>query len=202
MKYNYPRGTQNKSNYTLNNKPIIYGNRGMNLERDINQSNEYYKDKNIALIYKKPTPIKVQDVNYTNNGIIIEKAFFESPSTTDYNGIYKGCYIDFEAKETKNLTSFPLNNIHKHQIEHILKVIEHGGICFLIIRFTKLNITYLLKGEDFKLFIDNNNKRNSIPIDYLKKYGKIINEEYRPRLNYLKIVDEIYGGVLNGKNKF
>ena len=35
-----------------NNKLINYGNRGMTLENDINLTNDYYKEKKIALIYK------------------------------------------------------------------------------------------------------------------------------------------------------
>lgn len=200
MKYKYPGGVLKNNNLITHDKHIIYGNRGMDLESDINQSNTYYKEINKALIYKKPTPIKVQDVKYSSHGVLIEKAFFESPSTTDYNGIYKGCYIDFEAKETKSSTSFPLNNIHNHQIKHMMDVIKHGGICFLIVRFTKLNITYLLKAEHLKEFLDNNkNKRSSIPLSYFEEYAKVISDSYMPRLDYLKIVDEIYGGVLNGK---
>ena len=41
------------------NKLIKYGNRGMNLENDINESNAYYLEKDIAIIHKKPTPIGV-----------------------------------------------------------------------------------------------------------------------------------------------
>lgn len=200
MKYKYPGGVLKNNELNHSSKHIIYGNRGMDLESDINQSNTYYKDSGIALIYKKPTPIKVQDVKYSSHGVLIEKAFFESPSTTDYNGVYKGCYIDFEAKETKSSTSFPLKNIHAHQIKHMMVVIEHGGICFLIVRFTKLNITYLLRAEDLKEFLDNNKEiRASIPLSYFEEYGKVISDGYMPRLDYLKIVDEIYGGVLNGK---
>ena len=37
-------------------------NRGMNLENDINLSNEWYTDKGIALITKRPTPINIGKV--------------------------------------------------------------------------------------------------------------------------------------------
>lgn len=40
-------------------KEISYKNRGMDLEYLIEKANEYYKDNDIAYIYKKPTPIKV-----------------------------------------------------------------------------------------------------------------------------------------------
>ena len=54
-------------------------------------------------------------------------------STTDYNGVYKGKYIDFEAKSTRKTSSFPLANISFHQIEHLKQVIKHNGIAFFII---------------------------------------------------------------------
>ena len=57
--------------YLKYNKTSTYSNRGMSLESDINVSNEYYKDKEIALIYKKPTPIKPIKV------IATKKKFFE-----------------------------------------------------------------------------------------------------------------------------
>ena len=85
-------------------------NRGMSFESDINVSNEYYLEHNICLITKRPTPINVVKVDYSK-GAIITNAYFEKQSTTDYNGVYKSHYIDFEAKITKNKTSFPLNNI-------------------------------------------------------------------------------------------
>lgn len=194
----YPKGVRiNNSN--IKNDKISYGNRGMELEKEINISNEFYRNNNIAFIYKKPTPIKIVDVDYpSRKEAIIKKAFFEKPSTTDYNGLYKGKYIDFEAKETTNTTAFPLSNIHKHQIEHIKNIIKHGGICFLIVRFVKNNITYLLKGEDFIDFI-NTETRKSIPLLFFKQKGYIIKDEYLPRVNYIKIIDEIYGGALNAK---
>ena len=46
---------------------VSHSNRGMNLEASLNTSNEYYLNKDIALIYKKPTPIGIVDVSYNNN---------------------------------------------------------------------------------------------------------------------------------------
>ena len=40
-------------------KQVTYSNRGMDLENLINETNEYYLEKDQALIYKKPTPIGI-----------------------------------------------------------------------------------------------------------------------------------------------
>ena len=184
---NYPGGVSKKN---TNHDNTIYGNRGMSLEHDINLSNQYYIDNQIAYIYKKPTPIQITKVDYpSRNKAIIKEAFFKEPSTTDYNGLYKGKYIDFEAKETNN-KSFPLVNIHKHQIKHIRNIYQNGGICFLIVRFNKLNKTFILDSKDFLDFIDLN-KRKSIPIDLFNEKGYLIETKYIPRLDYIKIVDKL-----------
>lgn len=162
----------------------------MTLESEINDSNKYYLEKDIAVIYKKPTPIKV--VKQVNEKIT--DAYFEKPSTTDYSGLYKGKYIDFEAKETKNNTSFPIKNIHPHQIKHLENVIKHQGICFLIVRFVNINETYLLFGTDFIQFIKTQT-RKSIPLSYFKEKGHIIKDKLIPRVDYIKIIDK-YGGIL------
>ena len=179
----------------INENYIYYGKRGMNLEDDINSSNKYYLDNDIAVIYKKPTPIKVVKVDYNKRiNTKITEAYYEIPSTTDYNGIYKGKYIDFEAKETKNKTAFPLANIHSHQIKHIKNIYNHQGIVFLIVRFIHYNETYLLLGKDFLEFIEKES-RKSIPYAFFQKKGYLIKDGYRPRIDYLKIVDTIIGGI-------
>lgn len=190
---NYPKGI--KKNNTVNY--VNFGNRGMDLENDINLTNEYYVNENIAFIYKKPTPIQVTKIDYKNNSVIIKEGYFKEPSTTDYNGLYKGKYIDFEAKETNNKTSFPLSNIHNHQIRHIRNIINNGGTCFLIVRFNTLNKNFILMGKDFINFIDDN-ERKSIPLDYFEEKGYLIELSYIPRLDYLKVIDKIEGGY-NGK---
>ncbi|MEG0978348.1 MAG: Holliday junction resolvase RecU [Bacilli bacterium] len=182
----YPSGTE-----FINKKHINYANRGMRLEEDINLTNEYYRRKDIAYIYKKPTPIKIIKVSYDSlKSGIIKEAYFEMPSTTDYNGIFKGRYVDFEAKETKNKTSFPLDNIHKHQIKHMMDVTRHDAICFLIVRFTSLNETFLLLSQDLELFLKKE-KRNSIPLAYFKENGYLIEEKYEPRIDYIKVIEKI-----------
>ena len=165
-----------------------YANRGMGLENDINETNKYYVTYDIALIYKKPTPIRITKTNYQNMRVI--DGFFESPSTLDYNGVYKGYYIEFDAKETRSKTSFTINNIHNHQIEYIKKVIKHNGIVFLIVRFSLLNRDYILKGEDLLQFI-NDNDRKSIPLEYFEKNCYKLEIKYAPRLDYIKLVDKL-----------
>ena len=193
---NYPSGI--KQNNTPRTKDIKYDNRGMSLEKEINSANEYYRSIDKAYIYKKPTPIKIVKTDYpSRDKAVIREAYFTVPSTTDYNGLYKGYYIDFEAKETKSKTSFSLSNIHPHQIKHLENIDRHQGIAFLIVRFTTLNKTYILFIKDLLEYI-NNNERKSVPIDFFDKKGYIIKDSLKPTVDYLKIIDKVLEGN-NGK---
>ena len=184
---NYPNGIK-KEKTTIIKKNINYKNRGMNLEDDLNSTNNYYIEKGKAYIYKKPTPIKLVKVDYQKGKI--NEAYFAMPSTTDYNGIYNGKYIDYEAKETTNVKGFPLVNIHEHQINHIRNIYKENGICFLIVRFTKLNQTFLLMAKDFLEYIDNIHK-SVITIDYFQEKGYLIKDKFIPRVDYLEIIDKM-----------
>ncbi|MBR1937271.1 MAG: Holliday junction resolvase RecU [Bacilli bacterium] len=188
---NYPKGIKKTNNINPVTKETSYKNRGMTLEADINISNEYYREIDKAYIYKKPTPIKITKVDYpSRDKATIKEAFFTVPSTTDYNGIYKGHYIDFEAKETKSKTSFTLSNIHPHQIKHLENIERHKGISFLIIRFTVLNETYLLPTKQLMNYLETSSKK-SIPLSYFKENAYLIKDSYNPRIDYLKIVDHL-----------
>ena len=165
-------------------------NRGMDLENDINLSNDYYRDQHIALITKRPTPINIVKVDYSR-GARITDAYFEKQSTTDYNGVYKGRYIDFEAKNTKSKTSFPLSNIEKHQIEHLKLVLEQGGIAFFIIQFQLLNEVYLLDAS-YVIHFYEHGERKSIPYQVFKENGILIKQGYNPRLYYIDAIEEKY----------
>lgn len=180
---NYPLKQKEKFSKSV----IDYRNRGMNLETLINAANEYYLENDIAVIYKKPTPIGLIDVDHKNNNI--RKAYFKDKSTFDYNGIYKGKYIDFEAKESHSMTSFPLANIHPHQFLYLRRILKHGAISFLIVSIR--DEYYLLKGEDLLLFVDNE-KRKSIPYSYFQNNCEKIELGLKPSINYLKTVNRIY----------
>ena len=160
-------------------------NKGLSFESKINKANEYYKENNIALIYKKPTPIKI--ISIDNETQLITKAAFESKSTTDYNVVFNGKYIDFEAKSTHSKTSLPLKNIEDHQIEHIKNVLNFGGISFLLVEFSALDEIYLLKGDKLLAFLDNEN-RSSIPLTYFKKEGFLVPSNLKIYVDYLSVL--------------
>lgn len=192
---NYPFGKRvNSSPFTASKKnknPVINSaNRGMSFETDINFSNDYYAQKHFALITKRPTPINVVKVDYTR-GARITDDYFSMQSTTDYNGVYHGRYIDFEAKSSHSKTSFPLNNITPHQFEHLKEVFFQGGIAFFLIEFTKLNEVYFL---DARFVIDwhENQQKKSIPLTKIKENGRLIKQGLRPRIDYLPTIIEYY----------
>ena len=167
----------------------------MGLEEDINITNKYYLDNDIAVIYKKPTSVTIHKAEYPGpHEAIIREAYFKTPSTTDYNGVYKSKYIDFEAKETKSKTSFPLSNIHDHQIKHLKSIVKHGGIGFIIVRFVSLDETYLLFEKELSEFLTNED-RKSIPYEYFKEKGYLIKIKYSPRLDYLDVIDKMGGNL-------
>jgi len=99
------------------------------LEKLANKVNLIYRKANTALILKVPVPIL-----YTNGGLIAQQ------STVDYTGlIYGGTYIAFDAKECESKTSFPLKNIHAHQLLYLQLVKKLGGLAFFVIWFKKVS---------------------------------------------------------------
>jgi len=172
-----------------------FSNRGMTLENDINATNDYYLAAELAVIHKKPTPVQIVKVNYPKrSAAVITEAYFKQPSTTDYNGVYRGRYIDFEAKETKNKTSFPLKNIHPHQVEHMKSVIRQNGISFLLIRFSQLEETYYVTGDLLISLWEEHLQggKKSIPYSFIKEHGRLIPFHYQKRVDYLTIIDQLH----------
>ena len=175
-------------------KDYSFSNRGKTLEDEINDANEFYLAQDIAVIHKKPIPIQVVKVDYpSRSSAVIKEAYYRTPSTTDFNGVYKGKYIDFEAKETENRTAFPLKNVHLHQVEHMRKVSKQLGITFLLVRFSALERYFYLPFEQLSLFWDRmlTGGRKSITLSEMETHGIEITPRYAPRIDYLKIVNDL-----------
>ena len=168
-------------------KPVSYAKRGMDLESLINEAKKYYLDNDIAVIYKKPTPVEIKKVSYKGKTEYIEGVLREK-STLDYTGVYKGYYLDFDAKSSKSKTSFPLANIHKHQMLHIERVLKHKGISFLIIEMN--DRFFILDGNVLMNFV-NNNDRKSIPFEFIQKEGLEIKLKFSPTLDYIAVLDTL-----------
>lgn len=198
MKINYPNGKKYSPVATttpkVNRSTISYGNRGMSLEEDINLSNEYYLANGIAVIHKKPTPLQIVKVDYPKrSAAVVKEAYFQQASTTDYNGVFYGKYIDFEAKETRNKTSFPLKNFHEHQIDHMRQVLEQSGICFTLLRFSSVDEIYLLDAKILCSFwLNQETNRKSIPKAEIEQLGHRIQPGLYPRIDYLSVIEKIY----------
>lgn len=193
---NYP----NAKNNTNFKSKTSYSGRGMQLEADINSTNKYYLINNIAVIHKKPIPIQIVEVDYPNrSNAMIKKAFYQTPSTTDYNGIWNGYYIDFEAKETNSATSFALANIHKHQIEHMQAVYNHRGIAFVIVRFKKIDRTFLMPAKYIFSFYNRaeTGGRKSITLKEFEETSFELEFNYKIRLDYLQVIKKNESEFLN-----
>lgn len=188
---NYP----NKKTNTLNSNStseISFSNRGMKLESDINKTNQFYLDTDVAVIHKKPTPVRIVNVSYpSRNRAKITEAYYQEASTTDYNGIYKGKYIDFEAKECASRTAFPFSSIHPHQITHLKKCMDHGAIAFIILRMTLFDKTYLIKADEFIEYYKGTT-RKSLPFSWIKENGYLIDFKLSKPCDYLKTVDKVF----------
>lgn len=125
------------------------GLRGSMLEEMINISNSKYREKQLALIQKVPTPITPININKESKQINL--AYFEKKSTVDYIGVVQGIPVCFDAKECAG-DSFSLNNVHEHQIQFMREFEEQEGVAFLLIYFKKHDLYYYLKYESLVSF--------------------------------------------------
>ena len=104
------------------------GLRGSTLEEFINHTNERYDELGLALIQKIPTPITPVRIDKERRHITL--AYFDKVSTVDYIGTVQGIPVCFDAKEC-NSDTFPLQNIHEHQMIFMEKFEKQGGVAFL-----------------------------------------------------------------------
>lgn len=154
---------------------------GAKFEEKLTEQFEHYRKEKKAYIFKIPTEFVV-----LRKGAKIINAYPKKQSQClDYIGILSnGEVIVFEAKTTKNKTSFPLKNIKPNQYELIKEINYYVDCVFFIIEFRELNETYLVSGNailDFK----ENNTRKSIPHDRFKEIGVLMED-----LDVLKYINK------------
>lgn len=125
------------------------GLRGSTLEEFINRTNERYLENGLALIQKIPTPITPINIDKTTRHITL--AYFDQKSTVDYIGVVQGIPVCFDAKECATDT-FPLQNIHEHQVNFMENFEQQGGISFFLISFTHRDEFYYLRFETLRKF--------------------------------------------------
>ncbi|MEX2784407.1 Holliday junction resolvase RecU [Streptococcus sp. H49] len=195
VNYPHPHHLIRKKTAGQSDKKVNFANRGMSFEAAINATNSYYLAHSIAVIHKKPTPIQIVKVDYPmRSRAKIVEAYFRQPSTTDYSGVYRGHYIDFEAKETRLKTAMPMKNFHMHQIEHMAKVLEQQGICFVLLHFSSLKETYFLPAKALIDFYQIDHGTKSMPLDYIKKKGYWVEMKALPQVPYLDIIENYFLG--------
>ncbi len=127
------------------------GLRGSVLEEMVNMTNDNYREKGLALIQKIPTPITPVKIDQSTRHITL--AYFEKQSTVDYIGAVQGIPVCFDAKECAT-TTFPMMNIHEHQIQFMEDFEKQGGIAFILLFYSKLNETYYIPFADIKRFYE------------------------------------------------
>ncbi|HDR7647944.1 hypothetical protein S3E15_02986 [Bacillus mycoides] len=165
------------------------GNRGMAFEKLINLSNEMYQRGRVALINKRPTPVKVLKMVYGR----VKDGYYESKSTVDYDGVYKGRAIAFEAKSTNGINRFDLKNIARHQLDYLEKAEKMGAICFFLIGFSKDKSVFLVPLSVIQAYVRMSQQpkgKKSIPRADFDIYGYLADQTERAPVDYLQYIDE------------
>lgn len=162
-------------------------NRGMSFETLIEYANTQYQAKGIAIMQKIPTPVKV-----IRDGKRIVSAFHAKQSTVDFIGLANGVPIAFDAKSTRNKTSFPLANIEQHQIDFMQRWQEHGGVAFLLVEFAELGEVYRLDMSDLLKWRDvATTGRKSIPVLFFRESCRRVEQGRGVVLDYLAGLDNL-----------
>jgi recombination protein U len=138
----------------------------------------------VAVIDKRPTPVKVMDVV---NGKV--SGFFERKSTVDYDGTYKARSLYFEAKSTEK-DKFPLSNVSEHQVDHLVAQHNVGAVCFLLVEFSKRNIVFLVPLPSFLYYWNRRSDKAHIPLEDFQQYAFKVEDTKRTLCDYLLNVDQ------------
>ncbi|MCI1735458.1 MAG: Holliday junction resolvase RecU [Bacilli bacterium] len=167
----------------------LKANMGMEFEAEVSSSCDYFREKGIADIYKRPTPIKVVKMSKEHPGMISE-AYFQEKSTTDYVGIYHGKYIDFECKETIH-DEIPYAMIREQQFRHLDTIIKMGGIGFFLVSFKKYAEAYLCPAT-YLLEAIKNGQHPSFKRTFFIEHGVLLKRGYQPAYDLISAIQQVY----------
>lgn len=163
------------------------GLRGSALEEFINHTNERYDELGLAMIQKIPTPITPVKIDKERRHITL--AYFEKISTVDYIGAVQGIPVCFDAKECSTDT-FPLQNVHEHQMQFMEKYEKQGGISFFILYYSARNLLYYMRFEEMKAFWERAEQggRKSFRMEELDRtyFMELKQNCYVPYLDYIQ----------------
>lgn len=165
---------------------MTYANRGMTSENIIDITCRQYKERNLAIINKVPTPVKV-----LSNKLGKITGFYEKKGTVDFEGTIKGGRsIAFDSKETKE-KNLPLKNIHQHQLNYMESVSRMGGIAFILVNFTSLDKYYRLDIKDLLGYIKTPYESNlkSVPISFFETYATEVKSRNGLYLDFLNNIE-------------
>lgn len=155
------------------------------MEDLLNRTNEDYLRKGLAVIQKIPTPITPVRMDKEHHQITL--AYFDQKSTIDYIGAVQGIPVCFDAKECAG-TTFPLANIHEHQVQFMGAYESGGGVSFLLIYFTEKNICYYMRYKEMMSYWkrwENGGRRSFLFSELDEKYFLGIQGCFVPYLELL-----------------
>ncbi len=161
------------------------GLRGSVLEDMVNYTIERLMSSNLAVLQKIPTPITPIEIDKATRHITL--AYFDQKSTVDYIGAVQGYPVCFDAKECAADT-FPLHNVHPHQVDFMERFEAQGGIAFLLIYYSSRQVFYYMPCREMRYFWDRmqSGGRKSIRMDELRE-----ERFFREKHNMLPILESI-----------
>ncbi|MFA1820572.1 Holliday junction resolvase RecU [Virgibacillus oceani] len=167
---------------------VYTGKRGQAFEHTLDYTNQIYENQGRALINKRPTPMKIIGKTRGNQHICV----FDKKSTVDYDGIYNGKPIAFEAKTIKE-TRFPLNKITDHQVKYLESAEKQGAISFLIVEMKAIGDVFLVPNNMLRKYIKEakSGGRKSIPLDDIEVYSFLVESNNGVPLDYLSVIDRL-----------
>lgn len=165
-----PRPQKSKPNHAN------YANRGMGLQKLVDQANEQYREQKVAFIWGPGTPAK-----WLPGGRIIQQA-----ATVDHIGTYRGRGLAFDDKETQT-GSLPASNVKEHQINFLLDFARIGnGIAFLLVCYAREGRFFVVPIEKYWPLWRN---RRGLKVEDAEAIGAEVFASQSVCLDYLKGVE-------------